>query len=111
MLNVDNFESELVEAVDTILADGLDTYRDNAFEGVQNKSWSSLCDQLLGYYRQAIAQGGKAAPRKGSQRDFTGVREVPRPVVKEAPVEAPATPAPQVSAEPAAKVGTEPAAK
>ena len=111
LLNVDNFESELVEAVDTILADGLDTYRDNAFEGVQNKSWSSLCDQLLGYYRQAIAQGGKAAPRKGSQRDFTGVREVPRPVVKEAPVEAPATPAPQVSAEPAAKVGTEPAAK
>lgn len=111
LLNVDNFESELVEAVDTILADGLDTYRDNAFEGVQNKSWSSLCDQLLGYYRQAIAQGGKAAPRKGSQRDFTGVYEAPSPVVKEAPVEAPATPAPQVSAEPAAKVGTEPAAK
>lgn len=111
LLNVDNFESELVEAVNTILADGLDTYRDNAFEGVQNKSWSSLCDQLLGYYRQAIAQGGKAVPRQGSQRDFTGVREVPRPEAKETPVEAPATPAPQVSAETAAKVGTEPAAK
>ena len=78
---------------------------------MQNKSWSSLCDQLLGYYRQAIAQGGKAAPRKGSQRDFTGVREVPRPAAEETPVEAPATPAPQVSAETAAKVGTEPAAK
>ncbi|MGJ4138492.1 glycosyltransferase family 4 protein [Corynebacterium evansiae] len=111
LLNVENFEAELVEAVDTILAGDVDTYRDNAFEGVQNKSWSSLCDQLLGYYRQAIAQGGKAAPRQGSQRDFTGVREVPRPMVKETPVEAPATPAPQVSAETAAKVSTEPAAK
>ena len=78
---------------------------------MQNKSWSSLCDQLLGYYRQAIAQGGKAAPRKGSQRDFTGVREVPRPAAEEtteektaqATVETSAEPAPQVSAEPAAK--------
>ncbi|MCG7455921.1 glycosyltransferase family 1 protein [Corynebacterium sp. ACRPH] len=119
LLNVENFESELVEAVDTILAGDVDTYRDNAFEGVQNKSWSSLCDQLLGYYRQAIAQGGKAAPRKGSQRDFTGVREVPRPAAEEttaqATVETSAKPAPQVSAEStadsAAQVGTEPVAK
>lgn len=123
LLNVDNFESELVEAVDTILAGDVDTYRDNAFEGVQNKSWSSLCDQLLGYYRQAIAQGGKAAPRKGSQRDFTGVREVPRPAAEEtteettaqATAETSAEPAPRVSAEAtadsAAQVGTEPVAK
>lgn len=119
LLNVENFEAELVEAVDTILAGNVDTYRDNAFEGVQNKSWSSLCDQLLGYYRQAIAQGGKAAPRKGSQRDFTGVREVPRPAAEEtteettaqATVETSAESAPQVSAEPAAKEGAEPAAK
>ena len=107
LLNVENFETELVEAVDTILAGDVDTYRDNAFEGVQNKSWSSLCDQLLGYYRQVIAQGGKAAPRKGSQRDFTGVREVPRPAAEEttaqATVETSAESAPQVSAEPAAK--------
>lgn len=82
LLNVENFEAELVDAVDTILAGGVDSYRDNAFEGVQNKSWSSLCDQLLGYYRQAIAQGGKAAPRTNSQRDFTGVREVRQTTVE-----------------------------
>lgn len=119
LLNVENFETELVEAVDTILAGDVDTYRDNAFEGVQNKSWSNLCDQLLGYYRQAIAQGGKAAPRKGSQRDFTGVREVPRPAAEEtteettaqATVETSAESAPQVSAEPAVKESAEPAAK
>lgn len=119
LLNVENFEAELVEAVDTILAGDVDTYRDSAFEGVQNKSWSSLCDQLLGYYRQAIAQGGKAAPRKGSQRDFTGVREVPRPAAEEtteettaqATVETSAESAPQVSAEPAVKESAEPAAK
>ncbi|WP_293819040.1 glycosyltransferase family 1 protein [uncultured Corynebacterium sp.] len=111
LLNVDNFESDLVEAVDTILADGLDTYRDNAFEGVQNKSWSSLCDQLLGYYRQAIAQGGKAAPRKGSQREFTGVREVPRPAVKETAQETTAQATVETSAEPAPQVSSEPAAR
>ena len=83
LLNVDTFEAELVDAVDAILAGGVDSYRDNAFEGVQNKSWFSLCDQLLGYYRQAIAQGGKAAPRTNSQRDFTGVREAARPAADE----------------------------
>lgn len=88
LLNVENFEAELVDAVDTILAGGVDSYRDSAFEGVQNKSWSSLCDQLLGYYRQAIAQGGKAAPRTNSQRDFTGVREVRQTTVEAQPEQA-----------------------
>lgn len=104
LLNVENFEAELVDAVDTILAGGVDSYRDNAFEGVQNKSWSSLCDQLLGYYRQAIAQGGKAAPRTNSQRDFTGVREVRQTTVEsqseQAAVEADLVAETESSAEP-----------
>ena len=111
LLNVENFGAELVEAVDSILAGGLDAYRDNAFEGVQNKSWASLCDQLLGYYRQAIAQGGKAAPRTNSQRDFTGVREVPRPTADETEVEVAAELVARTNAEQATQVSAEPVAK
>src|SRR5699024_6525844 len=38
----------------SIIYGDLDAFRRNAFEGVQHKSWADLCDQLLGYYKQAI---------------------------------------------------------
>lgn len=61
LLNVATFEEELPGAVDRIIGGGLERYGAAAFEGVQGKTWGGLCDQLLGYYRAAIAYRTPAA--------------------------------------------------
>ncbi|MCQ4620634.1 glycosyltransferase family 1 protein [Corynebacterium sp. CCUG 71335] len=62
LLDVPTFERDLPAAAATILADdNLEQMSGNARESVANKTWSALCDQLLGYYEQAI----DASPYKG----------------------------------------------
>ncbi|WP_257162558.1 glycosyltransferase family 4 protein [Corynebacterium cystitidis] len=55
LLGVDSFERELPAAVDWLLdADHHEQLCLNARESVENKTWSALGDQLLGYYGTAI---------------------------------------------------------
>ncbi|UBI07310.1 glycosyltransferase family 1 protein [Corynebacterium falsenii] len=54
LLEPDEFAAALSGTVESIIHGDLDAFRRNAFEGVQHKSWADLCDQLLGYYKQAI---------------------------------------------------------
>ncbi|HIW96381.1 MAG TPA: glycosyltransferase family 1 protein [Candidatus Corynebacterium gallistercoris] len=59
LLNVAAFEQQLPDAVDALIHGELDMFKANALAGVQNKTWASLGEQLLGYYRQAIGAHGR----------------------------------------------------
>lgn len=55
LLGVPTFEAELPDAAAWILDDArLDELKHNARESVADKTWDALCEQLLGYYAQAM---------------------------------------------------------
>lgn len=86
LLSVAAFEKQLTDAVDALIYGEMDLFRSNALAGVQNKTWSSLCDQLLGYYGQATGahQRGKrvpAAPVKKVAAAGMEISQVPDPHV------------------------------
>ncbi|WIM68048.1 glycosyltransferase family 1 protein [Corynebacterium breve] len=55
LLDVDTFERELSTAADWLLDDQRHAQlKDNARNSVANKTWEALCEQLMGYYGQAI---------------------------------------------------------
>lgn len=55
LLNVDTFEQDLPDAAHYLLDPARHgELQSNARESVADKTWHALCDQLLGYYRQAI---------------------------------------------------------
>ncbi|GAB3073620.1 glycosyltransferase family 4 protein [Corynebacterium aquatimens] len=57
LLDVATFERDLPAAAHWILDDSrLDQLKLNARQSVQNKTWPALCEQLIGYYQQAIAE-------------------------------------------------------
>lgn len=65
LLDVSTFERDLPAAAAAILDDGtLQRMSLDARESVSDKTWPALCDQLLGYYQQAI----DAHPGKGRMR-------------------------------------------
>ncbi|AWB81189.1 alpha-mannosyltransferase [Corynebacterium yudongzhengii] len=56
LLDVDTFAEDLPAAAAWALETGrLPQLRDNARASVANKTWDSLCEQLMSYYRHAIA--------------------------------------------------------
>ena len=56
LLGVPTFEAELPDAAAWILDDArLDELKRNARESVADKTWDALCEQLLGYYAQAMS--------------------------------------------------------
>lgn len=61
LLEVDTFQRDLPGAIDSVLSTGLATMRAHSLMTVQGKSWEGLCQQLLGYYAQAI--GGEVVAR------------------------------------------------
>ncbi|AKK10303.1 glycosyltransferase family 4 protein [Corynebacterium uterequi] len=89
LLNVSTFSADLPSAVDYLLDDCRhDTLRANARASIENKTWRALCEQLLGYYDQAIV-AASTAPRSllsravalpvRAARNFNAkVRELPR---------------------------------
>ncbi|AWB83329.1 glycosyltransferase family 4 protein [Corynebacterium liangguodongii] len=55
LLDVDTFERNLVDAVRYLIDDTRHAeLRANARESVANKTWRALCEQLMGYYAEAI---------------------------------------------------------
>ncbi|QPK83497.1 glycosyltransferase family 1 protein [Corynebacterium qintianiae] len=55
LLNVDTFERDVVDAVRYLLDDARHgQLQTNARLSVADKTWHALCEQLMGYYRQAI---------------------------------------------------------
>lgn len=55
LLDPERFAEQLPGAVGTIIADGaLEQFAAAALTRVQGKTWPALCEQLMGYYRQAI---------------------------------------------------------
>ena len=56
LLDPERFAEQLPGAVWTIIADGaLEQFAAAALTRVQGKTWPALCEQLMGYYQQAIA--------------------------------------------------------
>lgn len=55
LLNVSTFERDLPAAVNAILETSLATMKAQAFNTVQGKSWTGLCEQLMDYYEQALS--------------------------------------------------------
>ncbi|QFQ03156.1 GDP-mannose-dependent alpha-mannosyltransferase [Corynebacterium urogenitale] len=88
LLEVDSFERDLPGAVDAILETGLATMRAHALMTVQGKTWDGLCEQLMGYYAQAMGlrvaaqnqrftplvrtQNAAATPRRSQDRQLSG---------------------------------------
>ena len=56
---MDTFERDLPGAVEDIINRGVKGFGAAAFEGVQSKSWPSLCSQLMDYYELAIDMRGQ----------------------------------------------------
>ena len=55
LLDPERFAEQLPEAVGNIIADGaLEQFAAAALTRVQGKTWPALCEQLMGYYQQAI---------------------------------------------------------
>ena len=56
LLDPERFAEQLPGAVGAIIADGaLEQFAAAALTRVQGKTWPALCEQLMGYYQQAIA--------------------------------------------------------
>ena len=56
LLEVDTFARDLPDAVDWILDESRhEELQEQARSSVENKTWPALCEQLVGYYRQAIS--------------------------------------------------------
>ena len=56
LLDPERFAEQLPGAVGTIIAEGaLEQFAAAALTRVQGKTWPALCEQLMGYYQQAIA--------------------------------------------------------
>lgn len=53
LLEWDSFERDLPVAFERIAAD-LDEFQEAAFQSVQGKTWTGLCNQLMGYYQEVI---------------------------------------------------------
>lgn len=76
LLEVDTFQRDLPGAIDSVLSTGLATMRAHSLMTVQGKSWEGLCQQLLGYYAQAI--GGEVVARVTRRSaDATPARRAP----------------------------------
>ncbi|MDO5671211.1 MAG: glycosyltransferase, partial [Corynebacterium sp.] len=57
LLDVDTFTRDLPTAADWLLhRDRHDQLRHNARVSVSSKTWEALCEQLLGYYSEVIAE-------------------------------------------------------
>ena len=55
LLDPERFVEQLPDAVGKIIADGaLEGFAAAALTRVQGKTWPALCEQLMGYYQQAI---------------------------------------------------------
>ena len=61
LLEVETFTRDLPIAVDRIIGDRLPAFREHALAGIQDKTWYSLCTQLVSYYGDAIHRHGRPA--------------------------------------------------
>lgn len=55
LLDVDSFVEDLPNAVDALLNPDVHAeLRDNARASISSKTWTALCEQLVGYYEEVL---------------------------------------------------------